>query len=225
MEEYRSVREIEIKDGALTALIDPLGAQVKELWYGGIRVGRDGITVGRYANRIRGAAFSLGGKTYRLSANENGNCLHGGEEGFDKRLWSVEDAGKSVCLKLVSEDGDQGFPGRLAVTVSFTAENDSLIIDYRAVCDADTVINLTNHTYFNLNGGGSAEDHLLSINADRITETGGTLIPTGRFTDVEGTRFDYRTERRFEAPHDENYVLCGTGFRKAASLKGTKSGI
>ena len=235
MEEYRSVREIEIKDGALTALIDPLGAQVKELWYGSIRVGRDGITVGRYANRIRGAAFSLGGKTYRLSANESGNCLHGGEEGFDKRLWSVEDGEgssaapgaerKSVCLSLIAEDGDQGFPGRLAVTVSFTAENGSLIIDYCAVSDADTVLNLTNHTYFNLNGGGSAEDHLLSINADRITETGGTLIPTGRFTDVEGTRFDYRTERRFEAPHDENYVLCGTGFRKAASLKGTKSGI
>ena len=225
-----------LKNGKLTAVIDPLGAQVKELWYGGLCVGKDGITVGRYANRIGGAAFSLGGETYRLSESENGNCLHGGEEGFDKRIWKAaapadglseapENSLKSAELQLVSPDGDQGFPGKLSVSVWFTAENDSLIIDYRAVSDKDTVINLTNHTYFNLNGGGSAAGHLLSIDAEQITETDGSLIPTGRLLDVEGTRFDYRRQRRFEPDHDENYVLNGSEFRRAATLKGTESGL
>ena len=231
-----TTEEILLSDGDLTAIADPFGARIKQLCYKGTAVGRDGITVGRYANRIKDAKLWIKGKCFELSANEDGNCLHGGAEGFDRRTWDctlientcskgAEAAPNRAEFCLVSKDGDQGFPGRLQVIVRYTLSENSLIIDYEAVSDSDTVINLTNHTYFNLNGKGSPEDHILKIDAESITQTGPGLIPTGRFIKVFGTRFDYTSPRQFQGPHDENYVLCGEGFRKAACLIGTQSGI
>ena len=216
-----------LQNGIIRAVIDPLGACVKELYFSNVLVGRDGITVGRYANRIKGGKLAIGEKEYRLEGNENGHCLHGGPEGFDKRLWKLEERTESSArLTLLSPDGDQGFPGDLSVSVLYElGEEGSLSISYSARSSQDTAINLTNHTYFNLNGGGSAKAHSLQIDAQQYTEVDSELIPTGRLLPVDGTRFDFRVMRQFDPGHDENYVLQGSGMRSAACLMGDESCI
>ncbi|KJK48333.1 aldose epimerase, partial [Lentzea aerocolonigenes] len=146
-----------------------------------------GALIGRYANRIGGAAFTLDGEQYRVKANENANCLHGGPEGFDTHVWQAspfsDDEGVGVRLSHVSPDGDQGFPGRVttAVTYHLDARN-RLTIGYRAETDAPTVLNLTNHTYWNLAGEGAGDiyDHLLTIRAGSFCAVDDSLIPQGR---------------------------------------------
>lgn len=201
-----------------------------------------GGTIGRFANRIGGAAFELNGKTYRLAKNDGENHLHGGLEGFDKKLWSViERTVQSVTFARVSSDGEEGYPGNLRVTVRYSVDDSrALHICFDAVSDADTLINLTNHAYFNLNGhdSGSAMDHRLQLNADRITENAPGCLPTGRFLPVDGGPFDFREEKAL-APglssgdsqigigrgYDHNFVLNGTGMRKVGRLVGDRSGI
>ncbi|MCX5396793.1 aldose epimerase family protein [Streptomyces sp. NBC_00102] len=173
-----------------------------------------GAVCGRYANRIGGASFTLDGRTHRLTANEGPNQLHGGARGFDKRVWEAREVDGGVELRLVAEDGEEGFPGRLAVSVTYTLEpGGSLRIGYRATTDAPTVVNLTNHTYWNLAGAGtgSALGHELRIAAGRITPVDDASLPTGELAPVDGTRFDFRTPKPVGPAYDHNYVLDTPG--------------
>ncbi|MEU6222987.1 aldose epimerase family protein [Streptomyces sp. NPDC047042] len=168
-----------------------------------------GALVGRYANRIAGASFPLDGRTYELAPNNAPNSLHGGTHGFDKRVWDAEPVEHGVRLSRVSPDGEEGFPGRLAVSATYTLDADgALRIAYEAVTDAPTVINLTNHTYWNLSGpaSGSTAGHILRVDASRYTPVDADLIPTG-VEPVAGSRFDFRAERKVGDLYDHNFVL------------------
>jgi aldose 1-epimerase len=158
-----------------------------------------GAITGRYANRIAGAQFTLNGQTYHLIANNGANSLHGGPNALDKQVWEVTPTpaqnGVAATLLYVSKDGEQNFPGTLTTRVTYTLSNDNeLRIDYQASTDKDTVINFTNHSYFNLagNGSGSVADQMLLVNADRYTPAGPDQIPTGEIVPVDGTPFDFR---------------------------------
>jgi aldose 1-epimerase len=242
-------------------LTNPSGIQVKIITYGGIisaihtpdRAGVRanivlgfnqlsayegqhpyfGALIGRVGNRIANARFTLEGQEYHLPANDGPNCLHGGENGFDKRVWAAEPIeADDVALKLtyLSPDGEEGFPGNLSVTVIYTlTQNNALRIDYTATTDKTTVVNLTNHTYFNLSGSGSIENHIMQIPADRYTAVHEGLIPTGQLAPVEGTPFDFRTPRRIGDGIRSGYpqMVLGRGYdhnfvlnrRSAASLE------
>jgi aldose 1-epimerase len=161
--------------------------------------GHFGAITGRYANRIGGAQFTLGGQIYHLIANNGANTLHGGPNALDHQVWTVSPTpapdGVAATLSYVSKDGDQNFPGTLTTHVTYTLTNDNALrIDYSASTDKDTVINFTNHSYFNLagNGSGSVADQMLLVNADRYTPTGPDQIPTGEIAPVEGTPLDFR---------------------------------
>jgi aldose 1-epimerase len=183
-----------------------------------------GATVGRYANRIGNAEFELDGKTYKLAANNNENHLHGGNKGFDKAVWNpVEckaDGGKTwVKMSYISEDGEEGYPGNLACTVTYTlTEDDELKISYEAETDKKTIVNLTNHSYYNLAGQGTGDilDHVMMINADKYTPVDKGLIPTGEIRSVEGTAMDFTSPtpigsriEQVAGGYDHNYVLNG----------------
>ncbi|MEV0008507.1 aldose epimerase family protein [Streptomyces sp. NPDC047973] len=186
-----------------------------------------GATVGRYANRIAGGSFVLDGVTHRVTSNEGRNTLHGGTRGFDKRVWEAREVPDGVRLSLVSEDGDEGFPGCLSASVTYTLDEDgALRIGYRATTDAPTVVNLTNHTYWNLAGaaGGSALGQELRLAAGRITPADGESLPTGDFLPVEGTRYDFREAKPVEPGYDTNYVLEETGGEPVAELYDPSSG-
>ncbi|MFI7410146.1 aldose epimerase family protein [Streptomyces sp. NPDC049627] len=169
-----------------------------------------GALIGRYANRIAGGRFALDGLTYTLAPNNAPNSLHGGEHGFDKRVWEATPVEHGVRLSRVSPHGEEGFPGRLEVTATYTLEADgALRIAYEAVTDAPTVVNLTNHSYFNLAGSqaGVAGGHELRLAASRFTPVDADLIPTGSLDEVAGTRFDFRQGRKVGAGYDHNFVL------------------
>lgn len=202
-----------------------------------------GATVGRVANRIGMAEFELNEKKYELTKNDNGkNTLHGGSDFYNKRMWDVkEEDDTHVVFALVSPDGDQGFPGEVKIEVSYTiTEENELKIHYRAIPDQDTLLNMTNHSYFNLSGhaSGTAWNAKVWIDADAFTETDAELIPTGTVVPVEGTPMDFRKEKVVEKEigadytplklaggYDHNWVLNGKGFRKAASAESEETGI
>ncbi|MET7455458.1 aldose epimerase family protein [Streptomyces sp. NPDC005574] len=167
-----------------------------------------GALVGRYANRIAGGRLPLDGVTHELPRNDGPNCLHGGGNGFDKRAWEVAPVEYGVRLTRVSPDGEEGFPGRLEVSVTYSLDGSgALRIVYEAVTDAPTVVNLTNHAYWNLAGSGNAGGHVLRLAASRRTPVDADLIPTGALEDVTGTRFDFREARRTGSGYDDNFVL------------------
>jgi len=190
-----------------------------------------GAIVGRYANRIANGTFTLDGKTYHVPINNPPNALHGGIKGFDKKVWEATDSsdasGLHLHLHYLSKDGEEGFPGNLNVDVTYTlTEQDELRIDYRATTDKDTVLNLTNHTYFNLKGQGQGKivGHKIMINADRYTPVNANLIPTGELAPVAGTPFDLRKltvigahiddnnqQLKIAKGYDHNFVLNGGG--------------
>ena len=195
-----------------------------------------GGAIGRVGNRIGGSAFSLNGKQYRLARNDGENHLHGGANGFDKRYWTVHTESSSIVCSRLSPDGEEGYPGNLCVQVRYTlTEDNRLVIEYDADTDADTPVNLTNHSYFNLNGTGKVLSHRLQIFAERFAENDEGCLPTGKLLWVEGTPFDFRTEKEIGADidaedkqlkrgkgYDHNYVLTG---KKAAVLYSPESGI
>ena len=197
-----------------------------------------GTLVGRYANRIAGGRFALDGETFELPRNDGSNTLHGGPQGFGKRWWDVTQLDSAVLVqKHASEVGDHGFPGRLEVKVRYTqTPRHELRVDYESRCGRSTVVNLTNHAYFNLAGGGSILDHRLMIAAGRYCAVDETLIPQD-LESVAGTPFDFRAPHaigaRIREPHpqllrahgyDHNWVLEGEGLRFAARLEDPASG-
>ena len=168
-----------------------------------------GAALGRYANRIGNATFTLDGVKYEVTKNNGQHTLHGGSKGFDHTVWDVEKVtGSSVVMSCVLEDGMDGFPGTLKTTLTFSiTDDDGVAVNYEATTDKPTVCNLSHHVYFNLNGfpAENALDHVVCINADAITETDNTLIPTGKLLPVEGTPYDFRTpvklgDRQVAAP-------------------------
>jgi aldose 1-epimerase len=206
-----------------------------------------GALIGRYANRIANAAFTLDGTTYALPANNNGNTLHGGPQGFDKRVWTGSSFANSdrvgVVLEYVSPAGEMGFPGTLDTHVTYTlTKANALQIDYRATTDAPTVVNFTNHSYFNLGGEGSGTiyNHTLRINASNYTPVDSELVPTGDVSPVFGTPMDFtvktpigqRLRDKFQQliyaqGYDHNWVLDrsdGTGLQRAARVRDPDSG-
>ena len=167
-----------------------------------------GATVGRYANRIADAEFTLDGETYQLTANDGENHIHGGEQGFDKVVWRAQayttPNGPALRLYYVSEDGEEGYPGNLEVRVTYTLTNDNeLRADFHATTDAPTICNLTHHSYFNLAGEGDILDHVVMLPADHFTPVDEELIPTGEVRPVEGTPFDFREPTPIGARIDE----------------------
>lgn len=175
-----------------------------------------GATIGRCANRIARGRFELDGQTFYVPINKPPNALHGGPRGFDKAVWRAEPAagGAALALTHVSPDGDQGFPGTLRARVRYALTGDgALSLDYEAETDRPTVVNLTNHAYFNLAGGGDVLDHLLTVAADSFTPVDAALIPTGELRAVAGTPFDFRVPARIGArvdePGDEQLRIAG----------------
>ena len=198
-----------------------------------------GATVGRYANRIAGGHFTIDGRTYQLPLNNGPNALHGGPLGFDKRIWRIVSvhggAEPAVTLAYTSADGEQGYPGTLSVTATYTLAANELRVDYRATTSAPTIVNITNHSFFNLAGEASAHtilDERLTIPAATITPVDATLIPTGEFRPVAGTPFDFRApatigtrirdgrdaQIRFGQGYDHNYVVTRAPTREVHLL-------
>lgn len=211
--------------------------------YEGISGTYFGATVGRNANRIGGASFTLGGKTYHLEKNDGNNNLHSGSNGYSFRVWEVENITETgITFSLYSPDGDQGYPGALTVRVTYTlTAYGSVCIEYGGMPAADTIINMTNHSYFNLNGhdSGSIIQHLLWVDADAFTASDEHLIPTGEILPVAGTPMDFRVPKTVGKDLDANYspLLFGGGydhnwclnnhgrFCKVAEAQGDQSGI
>ncbi len=201
-----------------------------------------GCVAGRYANRIAKGKFTLDGVDYELATNNGENHLHGGNMGFDKVVWAARVIENGVELTYLAKDGEEGYPGNLQITVIYTLTDDNeIVMNYKAVTDKATPINLTNHTYFNLAGEGSGTitDHVLRINASRFTPVDDGLIPTGELRQVDGTPFDFREPKAISQDlnadneqlkigkgYDHNWVLGreGDGLEVAAVLYDPNSG-
>ncbi|MEV0232469.1 aldose epimerase family protein [Nonomuraea sp. NPDC050786] len=230
-----SVEQVELSSGRLRAEVLTYGAIVRSLEVSGRNVvlGLDtledyqtrsryfGAVVGRYGNRIANGRFTLDGVEYELPLNNGAASLHGGIEGFDKKVWSIEErTDGSVTLKLVSPDGDEGYPGTLTVWVTYTLEDDALRIDYAMETDAPTVVNLTNHSYFNLKGEGDVRDHVVQLAADHYLPVDEHKIPTGELAPVKGTPFDFTephaVAERYDGQYDHCFVFSGEGCKVTA---------
>lgn len=182
-----------------------------------------GALIGRFGNRIGEGKLTIDGTTYRLYLNDRGNHLHGGKNGFDKKIWKHEIKGDELILSVVSPDGEENYPGTLNVTVVYTFRGGELKIRYHAVSDKKTAINLTNHAYFNLNGegDGSILDNVLWIDCDYITPTNDTMIPLGGYRAVKGTAFDFNTPKEIgrDVEADDPDLKKGNGYDHCHVLK------
>ena len=252
----KTIYEYTLSNDNLTASILNYGGIVRTLIYKGVDVvlGRDtlpeylqnsgcfGAIVGRNANRLENAEFTLNGKLYKLTANDGRNNLHGGSNNWSKRIWDAEEKDdNTLVLSLMSNDGDEGFPGNVHVRVTYSiTPDDALSVTYEGESDCDTILNMTNHSYFNLNGhdSGSAENHILSMNCHFYTPNDEECMPTGEILQVKGTPFDFTTPNRIGQAFsddfiqskmfgglDHNFVIDGSGLRLAASFCGDKTGI
>jgi len=242
----------------LCAEILTYGGIIRKLVYKGVDVvhGRDSMEeyldnrgyfsalIGRNSNRIENSEFEINGKIYKLFANDGKNNLHGGKVGFDKKIWdadAVDSEEPSLVLTTFSPDGEEGFPGNVNVKVTYTLTADNSIrLHYEGESDADTVLNMTNHAYFNMNGhsSGTVDGHTLSLDSSFFTPNTDECIPNGEILSVKGTPFDFSTPEtmgeRFKSDYeqirmfggfDHNFVLNGRGYRKVGEYTGDKSGI
>jgi len=228
--------EILTYGGAIRSLVVPVEGGVRDVALGFDTVAEYeahkaffGAIIGRVGNRIGGARFSLNGKEYNLDKNDGPNTLHGGFKGFDKKVWQASVDADALVLKYTEKDKENGFPGNLDTEVRYSLKNGVVLIDYKATCDEDTPINLTNHNYFNLGGhsAGGIEEHKLQILAEHITPIDDTLIPTGALMDVAETPFDFRKSKaigddidstheqiKLGGGYDHNFVLSKEPERK-----------
>lgn len=256
----KDVYLITLSDGNLTADITNYGGAVISLWVPDrsgspvdVVMGFDtlteyvdqkdyvGVIIGRCANRIKDAGFVLNGEVFCLDQNEGKNHLHGGNKGFGNAVWDIESCDRnSLKLKYHSPDGEGGYPGNLDCTVEYRLEDKQLMIFYTGIAGRDTVMNLTNHSYFNLNGhaNGTIKDHIATIAADRFTEIDAESISTGKILPVDNTPFDFRKPQRIgemlEKRHlqmeygngfDHNYILSSSSGIPSANLYSPESGI
>lgn len=210
-----------LSSGELEVSVTELGATVTKLRYRGrlLSLGYEtaaeylagraylGAIVGRFANRIGGGAFTLGGRRYELTKNESGNTLHGADA-FNTRRWQSEILGSSVRFTLLSPDRDEGFPGDLRAAVTYTVTDDTLRIDFEGDCAAETIYAPTSHMYFNLDGSADIRSHTLQMDAEGVLEVDGALIPTGRILPAEGD-FDFSAPRPIGQDYDHCFVLKG----------------
>jgi aldose 1-epimerase len=222
------IDRVELSSGRLRASVLSYGAILQSLEVSGVNVVLGlatleeyltrsryfGAVVGRYGNRIAGGRFTLDGIEFRLPLNNGPNSLHGGNQGFDRRAWQVAEAtGSSVTLALTSHDGDQGYPGTLRASVTYTLEDDAIRLDYTAETDAPTVLNLTNHSYFNLAGRGDVLGHMVQLDAEHYLPVDEHKIPTGELAPVKGTAFDFTSPHavgaRYEGGYDHCFALDG----------------
>ena len=196
-----------------------------------------GATIGRVANRIKGASFELNGKTYKLFANNGENHLHGGKRGFNGYVWDARETENGVIFSRTSPDGEEGYPGNLTLRVTIGWKGNSLSLSYEAQTDRDTLVNFTNHSYFNLNGAGNGNinRHMLQVSADSFTLNGEDCTPTGEILSVEGTAMDFRTPKpvgrdadkddpsvKYFGGFDSNFVISG---HPVATAVGDLTGI
>ena len=255
----RTVEKITLRRGALAAEIITYGAALRALWVPGadkkpvdVVLGYDGIAgyeengcylgavIGRYGNRIAGAKCTLDGRMLELVPNEGTKQLHGGPNGFDRQVFQTVDGDEDfVTFSYVSPDGEGGFPGNLTLWVTYTLTDTALRLRYEAACDQATYCNITNHSYFNLNGGGDAMNHRLWLSSSRYTPVGPDSIPTAMGRPVAGSPFDFTAEKtigrdlgaddqqlRNVSGYDHNFILDPLqGLRRAARLTGDRSGI
>lgn len=245
-----SVYAYTIKNGVIKVVILDYGASVQSFQFKGkdIVLGYDdalsyemndgylGACVGRVANRIEKAKFSLDGVEYSIDKNDGENSLHGGFNGISNKIWQVESFDNdSITLSVVSLSGEGGFPATVKITVKYTVCGNGLEIEYLAVSDGKTPINLTNHSYFNLNQGEDLKNTTLFVDADYFTPIDKTLIPTGEIRFVGGTPFDFRHAKeiltdienddeqlKLANGYDHNFVLNGKGYKKFATLEGER---
>jgi aldose 1-epimerase len=204
-----------------------------------------GALIGRYGNRIAQGRFTLDGAHYQLATNDGPNALHGGDKGFDKVVWTVAKSevsprGPQLTLTYQSRDGEEGYPGNLSVTARYTLTSDNALrLDYTATTDRSTVVNLTQHSYFNLRGAGDILSHVVQINAARFTPVDSVLIPSGELRAVDGTAFDFRKpvaigaridesdeQLKFGKGYDHNWVIDGPAgtLRTMATVNEPESG-
>lgn len=242
-----------ITNGDMSLIVADYGATILSLKYKGkeMTLGYDdideykkqdgylGATIGRFANRIANGSFTFNGVKYDLYKNFGNSSLHGGKVGFDSVIWDVKAKDNIVTAVYYSKDMEEGYPGNLRVQVDFCVNTDGIELLYTAQSDKDTVINLTNHTYFNLSEGKeSVENHYLTLNADYYTPIDNEYIPTGEIRNVENTPFDFRKAKRigerindtdeqlrFAGGYDHNFVINGKGYRKSAEVYSETSGI
>jgi len=213
-----------LENKKLTLVLNEIGASIDALYFDGIKIADKGMTVGRYANRIKNGKFTINGVEYQLSLNEGSNHLHGGNMGFGMKIWDVKEQSDSyVAFHMFSENGDEGYPGNLDLDVEYVLNEDSVEINYTAYCDEACYVNFTNHSYFNLNGKGEAYAHKMMLDADKYTEVDDKLIPTGKLPDVFGIKYDFRKLRDYDTDLDTNFCLNGEGLRKVAELVGSES--
>jgi len=261
----KKISSYEIGNGQITAHFTNYGARIVSLWV----ANKDGVTtdvvvgfadidsylnstepyfgatIGRYGNRIAKGKFKLDGIEYNVPLNNGQNALHGGKKGFQDVIWDVvQPDGKTLVFTYISEDGEEGFPGNLTTKVTYSITDDNeLKMEYDASTDKKTVVNLTNHAFFNLNGEGSGEilNHTVEIFADKFNPVDSTLIPTGVLQNVANTPFDFNSAKtigerisadyeqlKFGKGYDHNYILSGkkgNGMLHAATVVGDKSGI
>ena len=222
-------------ESGLVIKFDNKGAKIDSVNYGGLKIAENGFVPIRVANRIANGTFQLDGKTYNVTKNSGRHCLHGGYNNMAQDLvWSMtKQTAHKIVFEFDSPDGDQGFPGNMHISTTYTLKDDgTLDIEYRAISDAKTLFNPTNHLYMNLNGVqsgwnlGAIKEHKLWVDADKYTKADSDLIPTGEIVSVAGiNKLDYTTKKTYQGDNDTNVVLNGEGYRKVAELSGDTSSI
>ena len=216
-------------DGLSIELINK-GAAINKITYGNKQIAKDGFVVGRCANRIANGRFTLNGQTYNVTKNDGQNSLHGGGSSwqgpFATANWTKEEqTTSSVTYSLESADNDNGYPGKMNISVKYTlSQSGELLIEYTASTTKDTLCNPTNHLFIDINGNRSYSNVKLWIDADNYTPLNSSKIPTGQIATVAGTQYDYRTEKTFDSSknYDDNYALNATEYAKVATLSGSQ---